>query len=210
MLLSYYKSTYVYNKSETYNQSELDGNFSLYLLVVDQRYNDTDLINSVNTTNNIMGLGFYNDSYINNAFANYYNITQINNNLSNYLLLIDQRYNETNLINSVNTTLNIMALGFYNTTQVDDALNLKYNANNPSAYISSYTDTNASTECNNGEYLDGDGTCKNFNSSVSDAVSERVDTNIINSSTAYTNQTCYNPSCSAKIYYNGSGIIIQS
>jgi len=179
MLLSYYKSIYVYNKSETYNQSELDGTFSLYLLVVDQRYNDTDLINSVNTTTNIMSLGFYNDSYIDDNFAEYYNISQINDNLSNYLLLVDQRYNDTALINSINTTLNIMALGFYNTTQVDDALSLKYNANNPSAYISSYIDTNASTECNNGEYLDGDGTCKNFNSSVSDAVSERVDVNKI-------------------------------
>ena len=139
MLLSYYQQIYVYNKSEVYNISEIDGNFSLYLLAVDQRYNDTTLINSLvnslNTTSNIMSLGFYNDSYINNEFANYYNISQINNNLSNYLLLTDQRYNDTALINSINTTLNIMALGFYNTTQVDDALDLKYNATNPDSYV---------------------------------------------------------------------------
>jgi len=206
MFLDYYLKTNVYNTSETYNISEINANFSLYLLQVDQRYNETDLINlinttqnimslgfyntteidnnlsnyllgtdqryndttlinSVNTTQNIMSLGFYNDSYIDNEFSSYYNISQIENNLTNYLLLVDQRYNDTALINSINTTLNIMALGFYNTTQIDTALNLKYNATNPAGYISSYTDTNASN-CANGEYLNGDGFCYSFNDTV--------------------------------------------
>jgi len=117
-------------------------------------FNDTDLINSVNTTSNIEGLGFAtgshtidtnrSDSEINTlidnkviqsfieglgfvtgahtvdtdtnrsdadilSVANVYNDTDI---INTKLDATDQRYNETNLINSVNTTSNIEGLGF--------------------------------------------------------------------------------------------------
>jgi hypothetical protein len=58
--------------------------------------NETDLVKSVNATANIQNLGFYTK-------------VQTDNNLTLYLLLTDQRYNDTGKINSVNTTLNLVA-----------------------------------------------------------------------------------------------------
>jgi len=55
---------------------------------------------------------------------------------------------------------------FYNSTDFD--IGDYYLDSNPSGYISSYTDTNASTECSGGEYLDGSGICITFNSTVQD------------------------------------------
>jgi hypothetical protein len=180
-------------KINYYNKSEVDILLNDKLNNSDQRYNETELINAVNTTNNIQGLGFnttieldgryysitnpngyinitqipppYNDSgiysaisavnttnniqtlgfnttlqlnglyysisnpnnYVNGTYTNltYYLITNpsgyINGTYANntYLIITDQRYNETTLINAVNTTSNIMSLGFYNTTYID-------------------------------------------------------------------------------------------
>jgi hypothetical protein len=118
----------------------------------DQRYNETSLINAVNTTTNIEGLGFTQgahtidtnrtdieintlidnrvvqafiealgfvtgshtvdtnrtDTDILNVASVYNDTTAINTKLDQ----TDQRYNETGLINSVNTTSNIEALNF--------------------------------------------------------------------------------------------------
>ncbi len=140
----FYEKSDVYNKTETYNKSEVDSNFSLYLLLTDQRFNETDLLNSVNTTVNIMSLGFYNKSEVDNNFSLYYTKTEVDNNLSLYLLITDQRYNETTLINSVNTTDNIKGLGFYSKSEVD---------NNLSNYILSSSEGNLNV--NGSNFWDG-------------------------------------------------------
>lgn len=67
--------------------------------------------------------------------------------INNRLELTDQRFNDTALILSINTTSNIMSLGFYNTTEVDDLVDnsffhflvltqqLFYPSTNPSKYV---------------------------------------------------------------------------
>lgn len=137
------------NYTYYYNKSQIDNNLSLYLLITDERYNDTAIILSLNTTENIQALSFYNKSEVDNNFSlyylasnpnnyintsggdswagnytNYYNKLEIDNNFSLYLLLTDERFNETDLINSINTTANIQALSFYNKSQVDANLSL--------------------------------------------------------------------------------------
>lgn len=123
--LGYTKSE-VYNKTETYSRSEVDNNFTLYLLLTDQRFNETTLLNSINTTANIKSLSFYDKAEVDNNFSLYYLKTEVDNNLSLYLLLTDQRFNDTALINAVNTSANIKGLGFYDKTEVDNNFTLYY------------------------------------------------------------------------------------
>ncbi len=89
----------------------------------DQRYNDTVLVNSVNTNANIRSLGFYNISEINGLIAGinggnssfnqtltdslYYPINNPLNFVNSSQL---SNYNETTLINSVNQTLTTLKL----------------------------------------------------------------------------------------------------
>jgi len=140
----YYNKTDVYNKTEItdlvpdvsdfYTKSQVDTNLSYYLLLTDQRFNETSYMD--NQLND-----YYNKSEIDNNFSNYYTKTQVDNNFTLYLLLTDQRFNETelinSLINSVNTTVNIQALGFYTSSEVDGLLE---NAGN-SSFNQSLTDT---------------------------------------------------------------------
>ncbi|KKL84696.1 hypothetical protein LCGC14_1962150 [marine sediment metagenome] len=105
--------TWLLNYTDYYTKSQVDNNFTLYLLLTDQRYNETNLLNSINTTANIKSLSFYDKS-------------EVDNNLSLYLLLTDQRFNETTLLNSINTTANIQSLGFYTKTEVDNNFSLYY------------------------------------------------------------------------------------
>jgi hypothetical protein len=118
--LSGFVSDYLYRNGFNLDINESRLNNSV--IATAARFNETTLIFAVNTTANIQGLGFYTKA-------------QIDNNLTLYLLLTDQRFNETALINSVNsttmnaissvnTTYNIMALGFYNKTAVDSNLSL--------------------------------------------------------------------------------------
>lgn len=121
-----------YNKTETtalipdvsnfYTQSQIDTNLSYYLLLVDQRYNETSYVDG-------RLLHYYNQSEVDalipdtNAF---YTKTQVDSNLTLYLLLTDQRFNETQLIHtlidSVNTSLAIQSLGFYNRSEINSLL----------------------------------------------------------------------------------------
>ena len=162
----YYNKTDTYNKTEVdelvpdvsdfYTKSQVDTNLSYYLLLTDQRFNETSYIdnqlndyyiksevyNKTETDDLIPNLsGYYNKSEIDNNFSNYYTKTQVDNNFTLYLLLTDQRFNETelinSLINSVNTTVNIQALGFYTSSEVDGLLE---NAGN-SSFNQSLTDT---------------------------------------------------------------------
>jgi len=80
------------------------GSIGGFLNATDQRYNDTTLINAVNTTANIQGLGFNTTAQLNGL----------------YLGVGDQRYNDTVLINAVNTTVNIQGLGFNTTAQLNN------------------------------------------------------------------------------------------
>jgi len=134
----YYNKSDVYNKTETdnlipdvtnyYTKSEVDTNLSYYLLLTDERYNETDYIDNLIAD-------YYNKSYVYNTtevdalipdVSNYYTKAEVDNNFTLYLLLTDQRFNETtlinNLISSVNATANIQALGFYNQTEVDSLI----------------------------------------------------------------------------------------
>ena len=128
--LSTYNATYDANKGNLswneskslelhYLKSDVDTNLSLYLLLTDERFNDTALINSVNTTSNIQALSFYTKTESDTNLSLYSLKTDIDANLSLYLLLTDERYNETTLINSVNTSDNIKALGFYDKSEID-------------------------------------------------------------------------------------------
>lgn len=74
----------------------------------------------------VTALGFFSgnhtqisEAYTDTQLLKYYTKTQVDANLSNYLLLTDQRYNESSLILTVNTTGNIQALGFFNITQIN-------------------------------------------------------------------------------------------
>ncbi len=86
-------------------------------------------------------------SYTDNQLLNYYTKSQTDSNLSLYLLLTDQRFNETALANSINTTANIQALGFstgvYNATY-ESTYNITYHGliNNDS-YLATYNSTYA-------------------------------------------------------------------
>ena len=84
---------------------------------------------------------YYNKSQVDNNFSKYFTITQI---LSfNYNSTFNQTYN--NYV-SLNQSNNSLFLGGFNWTT------------NP--YFDRWAlDTNATTECNDGEYLDGDGNC---------------------------------------------------
>jgi len=154
------------SKELHYLKSEVDTNLSLYLLTTDQRYNETDLALSINTTENIKTLSFYDKSEVDNNFTLYllltdqrYNETNLVNsintsaniealgfyteaevdaNLSLYLLLTDQRYNETNLVNSVNTTGNIQKLGFYTKSEIDNNFTLYYTKAEVDVNLSNY------------------------------------------------------------------------
>jgi len=102
-------------------------------------------------------------------YTDYYNKSEVDNNFSLYTLVADlvsyvgnwsadkvNYWNITELTNGTlvdNVTLNTR-LGDY------------YLDSNPSGYISSYVDTNATTECGDAEYLRGDGTCQVISSSV--------------------------------------------
>jgi len=107
--------------------------------------NFTDNINATSTfnstyaglVNNESYLSTYNLTYATWAYnqsvdlTNYYTKIQIDNNLTLYLLKTDQSFNETALLNSINTSTNIKALGFYNSSQVDNLIsssgNLSWN-----------------------------------------------------------------------------------
>jgi len=82
----------------------LDINASIVMMVSDQRYNDTSLINGVNTSANLQSLGFNTTVQLNNI----------------YLGISDQRYNNTALIGAVNTSTNLQSLGFNTTTQLNN------------------------------------------------------------------------------------------
>jgi len=104
--------TFYYNKSQIdnnfslyYTKIETDNNLSLYLLLTDQTYNETDLINSINTTTNIMGLGFYNKSEIDANFSLYYTKSETDNNLSNYILNSSESDLNVNSSLSLNTSI---------------------------------------------------------------------------------------------------------
>ncbi len=60
------------DKPDYYTKTETDNNFSLYLPLTDQRFNETDLINSVNSTANIQNL-------INSTNALYTNVNVTGN-----------------------------------------------------------------------------------------------------------------------------------
>jgi len=118
----------------------------------DQKYNDTNFIEAVNTTSNIEGLGFVTGSHTtdtnrtdteintlidnrvvqafiealgfftgahtvdtNRSNEDILNVTSVYNDtvaINTKLDATDQRYNETDILNSVNTTANIESLGF--------------------------------------------------------------------------------------------------
>ena len=95
------KTCYSSFGNSSWNQSLAN---TLYLLVSDQRYNDTDKINAVNTTQNIMGLSFYNSTYL-DLFIN---------NISGKLDITDQRYNDTAMIFSINNLSNVSVVNIAN------------------------------------------------------------------------------------------------
>jgi hypothetical protein len=124
----------------------------------DQRYNDTALIISINNNANIRSLGFYNISEVNTLVSGISggNLS-FNQSLTNSLYypitnpysFVNITSNETTLVLSVNRTSNIMALGFYNTTQVNSLISsignssfnqsltnsLYYSINNPLNFV---------------------------------------------------------------------------
>ena len=89
-----------------YNKTQVDNNLSLYLLITDERYNETTLVLSVNSTENIQNLGFYNKTEIDNLLSSAGN-SSFNQTLTDalYLGINDQKYNETVLILEVNSSL---------------------------------------------------------------------------------------------------------
>jgi hypothetical protein len=86
-------------------------------------FNETRLNDTIE--NKIAGVGGDNSSW-NESYAD-----------TKYLGIADQRYNETSLILSINTTSNIMGLGFYNETEVDDLISSAGN----SSFNQTLTDT---------------------------------------------------------------------
>ena len=131
----YYNKTYTYNKTEVdglipdvsdfYTKSQVDTNLSYYLLLTDQRFNETGYIDNL-IENYYSKSEAYNKTEVDNLIpdvSNFYTKAEIDNNFSLYLLKTDQSFNETtlinNLISSVNTTANIQALGFYTSSEVD-------------------------------------------------------------------------------------------
>ncbi len=83
-----------------------------WLSVNDQRFNETTLINNVNTTANIQNLGFNTTVQLDGKYYSSANPLGFVN--SSGLAF----YNETTLINNVNTTGNIQNLGFNTTIQL--------------------------------------------------------------------------------------------
>lgn len=148
--ISGFLTTYFFKNGNNLDLNETKLNQTILLSAA--VYNETGIINSVNTTLNIQALGFYTKSQVDNNLTLYllltdqrfnetalinsintsaniqslgfYTKAQVDNNLSLYLLLTDQRYNETLRINSVNSTVNIQALGFYNKTEIDNNFSL--------------------------------------------------------------------------------------
>lgn len=106
------------------------------LLSADQRYNETVLIISVNSTNNIMSLGFYNISQVNSLISNaanssfnqtftnslYYSISNPSNFINQTQVSI---YNDSILVFGVNSSL----WGFINSNYVywNSTYNVTYN-----------------------------------------------------------------------------------
>ena len=103
------------------------GDISAKLDATDQRYNDTALINSVDTTANVQSLGFNTTTQLNTLYyllsnpLGYINGTGVVSAVGNwsldkssysttsqanalYLPIADQRFNETGLVNSLNST----------------------------------------------------------------------------------------------------------
>ncbi|MBA7490701.1 hypothetical protein ES702_01242 [subsurface metagenome] len=93
-------------------------------------YNDTDTLYFNETQLNVTidlrasaigGNSSWNES---KSLELHYLRNEVDSNLSLYLLLTNQKFNETNLINSINTTANIQTLGFYDKSEVDANLSL--------------------------------------------------------------------------------------
>jgi len=168
----YYNKSDVYNKTEVdeaipnvdnfYTKSEVDTNLSYYLLLTDQRFNETSYVDEL-IANYYNKTDVYNKTEVDDLvpdLSDFYTKAEVDNNLTLYLLLTDQRFNETDLINSlissVNTTTNIQALGFYTSDEVDSlvtnlnetdlVLNVNstlwnYITTNEASWLSSYNST---------------------------------------------------------------------
>jgi hypothetical protein len=141
-----------------YNKTQIDENLSLYLLLSDDRFNDTDYVDSAllnyynqsevnsNINSNVSAINqniINNYSAIQTNFSNYYTKLQVDDNLSLYLLVSDQRFNETALINSINQSANIMSLGFYDESEIDSIVSaLRSDINSNLTDAKSYANTN--------------------------------------------------------------------
>ena len=155
-----YNQTSVANSyTDSVNNSLSNWVSSVFARVVDV-FNRTEIQNQYYNKSDIIGF-----SYVNSTNLQDYNdtilINSINQTLSSLKLNIgDQRYNETSLIIGVNTTSNIMALSFYNKSEITSLLSgignssfnqtltdtLYYSISNPNNFVnhtqaSVYNDT---------------------------------------------------------------------
>lgn len=111
-----------YDKSQTYTKSEVDNNLSYYLLITNQKYNETDLMNSINQTLNDRINIISTNSTFNQSLTDslYYKIT----NPSSFVNLTSgQIFNETSFMNIINNSL------------------WDYISNNENFYLSTYNST---------------------------------------------------------------------
>ena len=114
LLHTYGDGVYLYNISRMmiFNETKLN----LTILSVASVYDDNAKINMVNTTVNIEGLGFVTGEHrtgdglylYNDSLYMYFNESKLNATV----ILVASIYNNTDLIDLVNTTTNIVGLGF--------------------------------------------------------------------------------------------------
>ena len=114
------------------------------------------IVNSITINNTIL---YLNTTQLENLMNNYYNksetysAAEITAFLNLKLDKTDQRYNETFMILSVNTSDNIESLGFYTESESDS---LFYSSSNPSNYISESFGNNTYVPLHESAVLDGD------------------------------------------------------
>ena len=152
------------NLSSFVTSNQLTNNLSLYLLLTDMRFNETNQINSLNETKlNITDQRYNETTYIQNNYPtfnyisnNYTLKTELSGNLTSYTLKTELNNNLTNLNNiyynktNPNNYINTSNLTNYVTSsQLTNNLSLYYLATNPNNYI---TDGNTNWDNSYGFY----------------------------------------------------------